>query len=99
MTIPIKRFVSKPLNACLDSQIVFSNPIGGFGTLLGLLVVLIFVQMVLLIRAFEWFKLISMSLMVLINSLTVFRLVRSFYILKEVYKVEARLQESPQNVN
>lgn len=68
--------------------------------MLGLLVVLVFVQMVLLIRALEWFKLISMSLMILINSLTVFRLMRSFYILREVYKVEAHLHESnQQNAN
>ncbi|CAG2167609.1 unnamed protein product [Oppiella nova] len=38
----------------LRYYIVFKDPIGGFGTLLGLLVVLIFVQMVLLIRALEW---------------------------------------------
>ncbi|XP_054165554.1 transmembrane protein 39A-B-like [Oppia nitens] len=83
----------------LRYYIVFSNPIGGFGTLLGFLVVLIFVQMVLLIRALEWYKLISMSLMILINSLTIFRLVRSFVILKKVYEVETKLQQTKHNCN
>lgn len=73
--------------------IVFSNPVGGFGTLLGLLVMMVFVQIVLLIRSHEWYKLISMSMLIVVNSMTIFRLVRSYYVLKEVYKVEAQLQD------
>ncbi|RWS26507.1 transmembrane protein 39A-A-like protein [Leptotrombidium deliense] len=84
----------------LRYYIVFSNPVGGFGTLIGLLVFLVFVQIVLLVRSYEWHRLISMSLLIVVNSLTVFRLVRSYYVLKEVYRVEAQLQETnQQNLN
>lgn len=78
----------------LRFYIVFSNPIGGFGTLLGLLVLLMMAMIVLLIRSVQWYKIISMSLLIVVNSITVFRLVRSYYVLGEVYKVEAQLQDS-----
>jgi hypothetical protein len=84
----------------LRYYIVFSNPVGGFGTLLGLLIMMMIVQMTLLIRTYEWYKLISMSLLIVVNTLTVFRLVRSYYVLKEVYKVESQLQDvSQQHLN
>lgn len=78
----------------LRFYVVFSNPVGGFGTLLGLLVMLILTQLTLLIRSHEWFKLISMSSMIVVNCMTIFRLVRSYYVLREVYKVEQSLQDS-----
>lgn len=78
----------------LRFYVVFSNPVGGFGTLLGLLVLLVMAQLVLLIRSHEWYKLISMSSLIVVNCVTVFRLVRSYYVLREVYKVEAQLQDS-----
>lgn len=78
----------------LRYYIVFSNPIGGFGTLLGLLVLLMLAMIVLLVRSIQWYKFISMSLLIIVNSITVFRLVRSYYVLGEVYKVEAQLQDS-----
>ena len=78
----------------LRFYVVFSNPVGGFGTLLGLLLLLITAQLLLLIRSHEWYKIISMSCTIVVNSMTIFRLVRSYYVLREVYKVESNLQES-----
>ncbi|KAI1294644.1 Transmembrane protein 39A [Halotydeus destructor] len=80
----------------LRYYIVFANPVGGFGTLLGLLIMLITVQLLLLVRTTEWYKLISMSLLIMVNAFTVFRLMRSYYVLKEVYKVESQLQDTKQ---
>ena len=77
----------------LRYYIVFSHPVGGFGTLLGLLMLLILSQLTLLVRSYEWYKLISMSLLIVVNTLTIFRLVKSYYVLKEVYKVEQQLQD------
>ncbi|XP_074600546.1 transmembrane protein 39A [Brevipalpus obovatus] len=85
---------AEPTNqAHLRYYIVFSNPVGGFGTLLGLLMVLVFVQLFLLIRSSEWYKLISLTMLIVINSWTVFRLIRTYHVLKEVYKVESQLQD------
>lgn len=78
----------------LRFYVVFSNPVGGFGTLLGLLVTLMLAQLFLLIRSYEWYKIIAMSSMIVVNSITIFRLVRSYYVLREVYKVESNLQDS-----
>ena len=78
----------------LRYYIVFSHPVGGFGTLLGLLMLLILSQLSLLIQSYEWYKLISMSLLIVVNTLTIFRLVKSYYVLKEVYKVEQQLQDT-----
>lgn len=55
---------------------------------------MVLVQVVLLIRTHEWYKLISMSMQIIVNAFTVFRLVRSYYVLKEVYKVETQLQDA-----
>lgn len=81
----------------LRFYVVFSNPVGGFGTLLGLLVLLVAAQLTLLIRSHEWFKVVSMSCMIVVNCITIFRVVRSYYVLREVYKVEQHLQDSNQN--
>lgn len=67
---------------------VFSNPSCGYITLLITLFMIIFAQFVMLCNSHEWYKLISMSLMILTNSLAVFRLLRTFIILKEIYKHE-----------
>lgn len=69
-------------------QIVFSDPSCGFITLLTTVFIVIFFQFVLLCRSYEWYKLISMSLMILTNSLALFRLIRSYCILKKIYKNE-----------
>ncbi|KAH9497631.1 transmembrane protein 39A [Dermatophagoides farinae] len=68
--------------------IVFSDPSCGFLTLLSSIIGVISFQFILLCRSYEWYKLISMSLLMLTNSLAVFRLMRSFWILKEIYKHE-----------
>ncbi|KAI7685894.1 Transmembrane protein 39A [Sarcoptes scabiei] len=68
--------------------IVFFNPACGFLALLSSIIAVIFFQFVLLCRSHEWYKLISISLLMLTNSLAVFRLMRSFWILKEIYKQE-----------
>lgn len=69
-------------------QIVFSDPSCGFVTVLVSFLFVILFQFVLLCKSYEWYKLISMALMILTNSLAVFRLVRSYCILKEIYKNE-----------
>lgn len=76
----------------LRYYVVFSNPVSGFGTLLALLLMLILALLFLLFRSSEWFKLLSISALILTNSITVFRLVRSYYILKQIYAVETQLQ-------
>ncbi|KAJ6224827.1 hypothetical protein RDWZM_003372 [Blomia tropicalis] len=76
--------------------IVFSDPSCGFVTLLVTVFIVISFQFVMLCRSYEWYKLISMSLMILTNSLAVFRLIRSFCILKEIYKPE-KLYSDPKS--
>lgn len=72
--------------------IVFSNPVSGFGTLLGLMILLVGALLVLLANSHEWYKLTSIFLLIAINCITVFRLIRSYYVLKHIYSIESQYQ-------
>ena len=68
---------------------MFASTEQSLGCLLIFLFGFVFTQLVLLNRAHEWYVLISMSLMILTNSLAVFRLMRTYMILSTIYKQEA----------
>lgn len=70
----------------LRYYIVFSNPKIGFAAALALLGTLITVQMYLLLVSSEWYKLISLTLMMLINVHSIFRLVKSLVVISKIYK-------------
>ncbi|KAG9508686.1 Transmembrane protein 39A-A [Fragariocoptes setiger] len=69
---------------------IFSNPKIGFATPLTMLGILVAVQMYLLLVSFEWYKLISMTLMMLINVHSIFRLVKSLVVITKIYKNEKK---------
>lgn len=70
----------------LRYYIVFSNPKIGYATALALLGILLLFQMYLLMVSTEWYKLIAMTNMMLINVHSIFRLVKSLVVITKIYK-------------
>lgn len=66
--------------------IVFSNPKIGYTATLGLLGLLLTYQMYALMFTSEWYKLITMTNMVLINVHSLYRLVKSLVVITKIYK-------------
>lgn len=66
--------------------IVFSNPKVGYAAALTLLGLLLTGQMYLLLVSTEWYKLIAMANMMLINVHSIFRLVKSLTVITKIYK-------------
>lgn len=66
--------------------IVFSNPKIGYAAALTLLGALLTGQMYLLLVSTEWYKLIALSIMMLINVHSIFRLVKSLTVITKIYK-------------
>lgn len=70
----------------LRYYIVFSNPSIGYAAALALLGLLLSIQMYLLLISTEWYKLIAMACMMLINISSIFRLVKSLVVIAKIYK-------------
>lgn len=66
--------------------IVFSNSRVVYAAVLGLLGVLLTGQMYLLLVSTEWYKLVAMANMMLINLHSIFRLVKSLIVITNIYK-------------
>lgn len=70
----------------LRYYLVFSNPKKGYSAVLILLGLLLLGQLYLLLMASEWYKLIAMTNMMLINVYSIFRLVKSLVVITKIYK-------------
>lgn len=70
----------------LRYYVVFSNPKIGYGAVLIMLGLLLVTQMYLLLVSTEWYKLIAMTCMMLINVHSIFRLVKSLVVIAKIYK-------------
>lgn len=74
----------------LRYYIVFSNPKIGFAAALALLGLLLTAQMYLLLISTEWYKIIAMISMMLINVSSIFRLVKALVVMTKIYKTKKR---------
>ncbi|XP_067120413.1 transmembrane protein 39A [Centruroides vittatus] len=72
---------------------IFSNPMGALSSLLGLQITLVGIQLVVLIRSYEWNHIISIALLLLLNFLTLFKIARQYLVLGKIYHIEQLSQE------
>lgn len=83
-------------------QALFSNPTLLLCNLLALQLVLVAVQLLILFRTVEWYQIISMTLLLVTNYYTLFKLTRDYLVCWKVYRAEQIVQERAQaaaNVN
>ncbi|KAK0163347.1 hypothetical protein PV327_007038 [Microctonus hyperodae] len=81
---------------------LFSNPTLLLCNLLVLQLVLVAVQLLILFRTVEWYQIISMTLLLVTNYYTLFKLTRDYLVCWKVYRAEQIVQERAQtavNVN
>ncbi|KAK0088200.1 hypothetical protein PV325_012867 [Microctonus aethiopoides] len=81
---------------------LFSNPTLLLCNLLALQLVLVAVQLLILFRTVEWYQIISMTLLLVTNYYTLFKLTRDYLVCWKVYRAEQIVQERAQataNVN
>ncbi|XP_058806839.1 transmembrane protein 39A [Phymastichus coffea] len=76
--------------------ILFGNPIVLQSSLLALVFGLVLSQLIILFRTTEWYKILSMSLLVVTNYNTLFRLTRDYFVCWKVYRAEQIIQEKAQ---
>lgn len=72
---------------------VFYNPSFLMCALVGLQMSLVSLQMVILMRTSEWYKVLSVSLLLFANHYPLFRMTRDYLICWKVYKAEALIQD------
>ncbi|KAJ8675443.1 hypothetical protein QAD02_011229 [Eretmocerus hayati] len=77
---------------------LFGNPTVLQCSLLGLELTLIGVQLMILIRTTEWYKILSISLLIVTNYYTLFRLTRDYLVCWKVYRAEQIVQEKAQQM-
>lgn len=65
-------------------------------SLLGLQLLLVSVQILILLRAVEWYQILSMTLLLITNYYTLFKLARDFLVCWKVYRTEQIIQEKAQ---
>lgn len=65
-------------------------------SLLGLQLLLVSVQLLILLRAVEWYQILSMTLLLITNYYTLFKLARDFLVCWKVYRAEKIIQEKAQ---
>lgn len=70
----------------LRYYIVFSNPKISYTAVLALLGLLISYQMYLLLISTEWYELVAMTNMILVNVHSIYRLVKSLVVITKIYK-------------
>jgi hypothetical protein len=77
----------------LTFQAVFNNPSVLLGCLLGLQLSLVTIQIVILVRSSEWYRVVSLAVLLFANYYTLFKLCRNYLIWWKVYKAEQVLQD------
>lgn len=65
-------------------------------SLLGLQLVLVCLQLLILIRTTDWYQILSMTLLLVINYYTLFKVTRDYLICWKVYHAEQIIQEKSQ---
>ncbi|XP_014297600.1 transmembrane protein 39A isoform X1 [Microplitis demolitor] len=75
---------------------LFNNPTMLLCSLLGLQLLLVSVQLLILLRAVEWYQILSMTLLLITNYYTLFKLARDFLVCWKVYRAEKIIQEKAQ---
>ncbi|KAG8040370.1 hypothetical protein G9C98_000941 [Cotesia typhae] len=75
---------------------LFNNPTMLLCSLLGLQLLLVSVQILILLRAVEWYQILSMTLLLITNYYTLFKLARDFLVCWKVYRTEQIIQEKAQ---
>ncbi|XP_014599514.1 PREDICTED: transmembrane protein 39A isoform X2 [Polistes canadensis] len=73
-------------------HIVFNNPTMLLCLLLGLQLLLVGTQLFILIRTTEWYQVLSMTLLLVINYYTLFKVTRDYLICWKVYRAEQIIQ-------
>ncbi|XP_070159327.1 transmembrane protein 39A isoform X1 [Polyergus mexicanus] len=77
---------------------LFYNPTMLLCSLLGLQLLLVGVQLLILLRITEWYQILSMTLLLVINYYTLFKVARDYLICWKVYRAEQIIQEKSQMV-
>lgn len=72
---------------------IFHNPAFFLCSLVGLQLSFVLLQLVILMRTSEWYKIISISLLLFANHYPLFKLARDYLICWKVYKAEAMIQD------
>lgn len=80
------------------TQALFNNPTMLLCSLLGLQVLLVGIQLLILFRTFEWCQVLSMTLLLIINYYTLFKVTRDYAICWKVYRAEQIIQEKSQMI-
>ncbi|XP_063993463.1 transmembrane protein 39A [Diachasmimorpha longicaudata] len=75
---------------------LFSNPTMLICSLLSLQLVLVAVQLLILLKTAEWYQVLSMTLLLVTNYYTLFKLARDYLICWKVYRAERIVQERAQ---
>ncbi|XP_015604761.1 transmembrane protein 39A isoform X2 [Cephus cinctus] len=75
---------------------LFSNPTMLICTLLGFQLLLVAVQLIILLRTIEWYQILSMTLLLVTNYYTLFKLARDYLVCWKVYRAEQIFQEKAQ---
>lgn len=79
-------------------QTLFSNPTMLLCSLLSLQLLLVGAQLYILIRTTEWYQVLSMTLLLVINYYTLFKVARDYLVCWKVYRAERIIQEKCQMV-
>ena len=74
-------------------QALFNNPTMLLCSLLGLQLLLVAVQLILLVRTVEWYQVLSMTLLLVTNYYTLFKLARDYLVCWKAYRAEQIEQE------
>ncbi|XP_012255913.2 transmembrane protein 39A isoform X2 [Athalia rosae] len=75
---------------------LFSNPTMLICSLLGLQLALVVIQLLVLLRTIEWYQILSMTLLLVTNYYTLFKLARDYLVCWKVYRAEQIVQEKTQ---
>lgn len=90
-TVAVQNFAL--LISLLVLQTIFHSPLVIMGTLLTLQMVQIVFELYLLIRSSEWHRLLTVTMFVMLNSVTLFKLARQYLVMDKIYHAEKILQE------
>lgn len=80
------------------SQALFNNPTTVLCSLLGLQLVLVSSQLLCLLHLTEWYQILSMMLLLVINYYSLFKVTRDYMICFKVYRTEQIAHEKSQMV-
>ncbi|KOX73947.1 Transmembrane protein 39A [Melipona quadrifasciata] len=77
---------------------IFSNPTVLLCSLLGLQLLLVCAQLFILLRTTDWYQVLSITLLLVINYYTLFKVTRDYLICWKVYHAEQIIQEKSQMI-